>query len=66
MLVNQFMKENGGSHLRAEIHSDPEGYSIRYFINGALSKEETFYENSIHYVEDAAENWLAGIKKLNG
>jgi hypothetical protein len=28
--------------------------------------EESFPNNSISYVEDAAENWALGIKKLKG
>lgn len=65
-LVNQFLGEKDGQNLRAEIYSLGQGYTIRYHINGSFIKEETINGHSIHYVEDAAENWIAGIKTLNG
>lgn len=64
--VNQLLGEKGGQTLRAEIYSDVDGYSIKYFINGNLQTTESFPDKSIHFVEDAAENWISGIKVLNG
>ena len=64
--VNQFLGERAGKNLCAEIHKDLNGYKIQFYIDNNLVKEETFYDHSIHYVEDAAENWIAGIKVLNG
>lgn len=65
--VNQFLGEKDGQKLRAEIYTAGQaGYTIRYHINGEFIKEETITGHSIHYVEDAANNWLAGIKTLNG
>jgi hypothetical protein len=34
--------------------------------NDVMFFEESFPNNSISYVEDAAENWALGIKKLKG
>ena len=34
--------------------------------NDVMFFEENFPNNSISYVEDAAENWALGIKKLEG
>ena len=65
-LVNQFLGEKDGQHLKAEIYSAGQGYTINYFINGQFIKEEVILGHSVHYVEDAANNWLAGIKTLNG
>lgn len=66
-LVNQFLGEKDGQQLRAEIYTaGPTGYTINYYINGQFIKEEAIMNHSIHYVEDAAENWIAGIKVLNG
>lgn len=65
-LVNQFLGEKDGQQLRAEIYTANTGYTIRYHINGQFIKEEVITGHSIHYVEDAANNWLAGIKTLNG
>lgn len=64
MLVKVF--ENSENMLRAEIHDMKEGYRIDYFgPNGKISSEN-FKNVSIRYVEDAAENWLSGIKILKG
>jgi hypothetical protein len=65
-LVNQFLGEKDGQQLRAEIYTAGSGYTINYFINGQFIKEEVIMGHSVHYVEDAANNWLAGIKTLNG
>ena len=64
--VNQFLGERAGKKLCAEIHKDINGYKIQFYIDDNLVNEETFYDKSIHYVEDACENWLNGIKVLNG
>ena len=64
--VNQLLGEKGGQTLRAEIYSDVDGYNIKYFINGNLQTTESFPDKSIHFVEEAAENWISGIKVLNG
>lgn len=64
--VNEFLGEKAGQRLRAEIYSDVDGYNIKYFINDTLQTTESFAGYSIHFVEDAAENWIAGIKVLNG
>lgn len=51
-----------------EIHFDyKEEYAyIKYFNpNGKVVFTEDFKGKSIHYVNDAAENWTTGIKKLD-
>ena len=66
-MVNQFLGERNGQQLRAEIYSaGPIGYTINYYINGEFIKEEAITGHSLHYVEDAATNWIDGIKVLNG
>lgn len=50
-----------------EIHCDfkEEMFYIKYFDdNGKMFYTEDFPGKSIHYVNDAAENWCLGIKKL--
>ena len=66
MKVKQFLGEKDGNQLKAEIHSDVDGYNICFYINDSLKNVEYFDGKSIHYVEDAATNWLSGIKVLNG
>lgn len=65
-VVNQFLGEKNGQTLKAEILSAGQGYTINYYINGQFIKEETITGHSIHYAEDAAQNWISGIKVLNG
>lgn len=65
-VVNQFLGEKNGQTLKAEILSAGQGYTINYYINGQFIKEEAITGHSIHYAEDAAQNWISGIKVLNG
>lgn len=64
--VNQFLGEKSGQSLRAEIYSNSEGYTISYFINDVEQNNENFPGKSIHFVENAALNWISGIEILNG
>ena len=51
----------------AEIHVDMmnESFYIKYYdSNSKLFFTEDFENKSLRYVEDAAENWALGIKKL--
>ena len=66
MLLSTVVKESGGMLMRAEIHQDDNGYSIQYHGPNGHIKTESFSGNSLAYVEEAAENWVAGIKVLNG
>ena len=66
MFVKQFLGEKSGQTLRAEIHQDGDDYSVFYYVKGNLQTRESFAGKSIHFVEDAATNWLDGIKVLNG
>ena len=53
---------------KAEVHFDfkSELAYIQYFdYNGRLFFTEEFPDKSLRYVEDAAENWALGIKKLD-
>lgn len=65
-LVNTYIKETGATALSAQIHKNDVSFSIQYFINNELVKKEEFPGKSLFYVEGAAQNWLEGIKKLNG
>jgi len=64
MLLTVF--ENSEKLMRAEVFDTKEGYRIDYYGPSGLLQSENFNGVSIHYVQDAAENWLQGIKKLNG
>lgn len=66
MLISTVVKEDGNLNMRAEIHQTPTGYSILYYNPTGFVKAEDYYGKTLRYVEDAAENWAAGIKVLNG
>ena len=58
---------NGTSGSYAEVHFNfkEEVAYIDYFDkNGKVFFHEEFPNRSVRYVEDAAENWALGIKKL--
>ena len=60
-LISQFFRDDGAS---AEVLTDEGRYVILYYNDeDMLCEMETFTENSIGFVEDAAENWASGIKK---
>lgn len=65
--IKSLMQERNGTMFEARIvKKEHEPFSIMYYINGRYVSEEIFEGVSIHYVEDAANNWLSGIKVLNG
>jgi hypothetical protein len=68
MLISTYFKEDANS-ARAEVLKNEAGgyYYIDYYdIGGNKFFTEAFPDKSIHYVEDAAENWALGIKVLKG
>jgi hypothetical protein len=67
-IIKKFVGEsNIGVTLEAVIVKNAgEPYSIRYYVDGKYKQTEMFEGVSLYYVEDAAENWLSGIKVLNG
>ena len=68
-LLSTFFKEGTDLKAKAEVHQNDlrNGYLIRYYDhNGHHIMDEEFVGNSLQFVEDAAENWVLGIKVLNG
>jgi len=64
--MKSIVNEKAGQRLEA-FYFEVEGSSgVRYFINGQLVKEETFDGKNIYFAESAAQNWVDGIKTLNG
>jgi hypothetical protein len=64
-IISTYFADNNAG--RAEVQKSQDGYIIEYYDSaGALMQSESFVGKSIHYVEDAAENWALGIKQLNG
>lgn len=68
ILISTFFKENAQS-ARAEVMRNDAGdyYYIDYYDSaGNKFYTETFPGKSIHFVEDAAENWASNVKVLHG
>lgn len=68
MLISTYFKENAQS-ARAEVMRNEAGqyYYIDYYdAGGTKFYTETFPDKSLHYVEDAAENWSLNVKVLHG
>lgn len=67
MFLTSYFKETPEGQYRAEIHQGSTGYMVEYFKpTGEKFKTEDYSSYSIHYVKDAVENWIDGIKTLNG
>jgi hypothetical protein len=67
-LISTYYAGNGDEG-KAEVHKNMEEGTcfIRYYdSNGIRFFTEEFPGKSLYYVEDAAENWALGIKKLEG
>jgi hypothetical protein len=65
--VKTLVKEQNGTRLEARIiKNSHEPYVIEYYVDGKYKHTESFEGASIYYVEDAANNWLNGIKVLRG
>ena len=65
-VISTFVKEDGSA--RAEVRQNENGvYEICYQDSrGQQYRTESFEGKSVHYAESAAENWINGIKNLNG
>jgi len=66
MAGDTLFAEKAGKNLKAEIFETKNGSGIRFFIDEEFLKEEVYEDKSIHWARSAAENWLDGVKILNG
>jgi hypothetical protein len=66
-LISTYYAENDAGHAEVKFDSLNELFYIKYYdSNGKFFFSEEFPDKSIHYVEDAAENWALGYKVLYG
>ena len=49
----------------AQLHQNGYGYSIQCFIDNVYQGTRTIKGHSLQYAEDAAENFVFGILKLD-
>lgn len=67
-IISTFYKESSEGP-RAEVVDVDGTLCIEYYNgigDGKPFMVESFPRNNLHYVEDAADNWVRGIKVLNG
>lgn len=62
--ISTYFHEEAPNMLRAEVFKDDKGYGIHFMKGDTVFNEQRFPGKSVNYVEDAAENWALGIKKL--
>jgi hypothetical protein len=57
--LSTYYSDNGNDYCEIHFSYKEEHAYIKYF-------EESFPNNSLRYVEDAAENWALGHKDISG
>jgi hypothetical protein len=63
--VLTYLTNDNRGHCEIHVDAKNEVFYIKYFdSNGKQFYTEDFPNKSLRYVEDAAENWVLGIKKL--
>lgn len=63
--ISTHFHEEAPSMLRAEVFEENGVFGIQYMKGDTVFNEERFPGKSIHYVEDAAENWALDIKVIS-
>lgn len=66
MAGEQIIIEKAGQTLKAEYFKTEDGCGCRFYINEEFIQEEIYQGKSISWAESAAQNWLSGVKTLNG
>lgn len=63
--LSTYYADDNRGHCEIHVDFKEELFYIKYFDDtGKLFFTEDFVGRSMRYVEDAAENWALGIKKL--
>lgn len=65
--LHTYYHDNGEEYCEVHIDFKEELLYIKYFKTEAAKwfHKEEFVGKSLRYVEDAAENWALGIKKID-
>ena len=59
--LSVYMSDDGNKKAVILIDLKEEILTIEFYENDKIVKTKRFPDNSIYYVEDAAENWVQGI-----
>lgn len=63
--ISTYYTDDNKGYCNVILNLKTEMFYIEYYdSNNKLFFSEEFPNKSLHYVEDAAENWALGIKKL--
>jgi len=61
MVISEYYRDDGA---KANVVLRVDYYNIEFYnANGDIEEVESFKGKTLAYVEEAAENWVAGIKK---
>lgn len=64
--ISTYYADDNRGHCELHVDYKEEMFYLKYFDdNGKQFFTEEFPNKSMRYVEDAAENWALGIKKLD-
>jgi hypothetical protein len=64
--LSTYYADDGRGHAELHVDYKEEMFYLKYFDdNGKQFFTEEFPNKSMRFVEDAAENWALGIKKLD-
>lgn len=65
-MSNTLIAEKNGQSLKVEIYKNKGGCGCKFYINEELVKDEFYDRHDVSWAESAAQNWIDGIKTLNG
>ena len=64
-LLSEFRNELDGKQYWAELYQTDGNYTIKCFIDNVYQGSRIIKDHSLQYAEDAAENFVFGILKLD-
>ena len=64
-LLSEFRNDLDGTDMWAQLYKYPEGYTIMCFKDQVYQGTRSITGHSLQYAEDAAENYVFGILKLD-
>ncbi len=65
--LSTFWKDDQSEYCEIHVELEEEQFYIKYYKEGEAARfhTEELKGKSLRYVEDAAENWALGIKKID-
>ena len=65
VLISEYNSTDGyGSKKKAIVSKDNKGYEIDFYENEEYVHSVYYTDKSLHYVEDAAENYVQGFTNI--